>query len=314
MADRKFKIYISPSPHGVGANKCLHVGCYEDKHTRPISESIAKYLLNCDRFEVKVGAVNKNIYERIAEANKWGADLYIPVHTNACGDASVRYCLFMSWATTGKYATLYNNIFPYIDDVYDMKIYHRQAQNLIEINQPKAQVIYCEFGFHTNLEDCNKYIHNPDIFGKAFAKGLCKHYGVTFKDIAAPKPTPAPTKKDVLVVDGDWGPNTTKYLQKLLGTTQDGIISNQLNKCKKYLPAANTSSWKFGYLALGGSAMIKKLQKTIGITADGYAGEGTVKALQSFLKRKGYKPGAIDGIMGTQTVKALQMYINDQFK
>lgn len=304
------KIYISPSPHGVGANRCLHAGCYEDKHTRPISESMAKYLRNCG-FEVKVADAKMDIYARIAEANKWGANLYIPVHTNACGDASARYVLFLSWRTDGKYAKLYNNVLPYIDDVYDAKIYHRQGANLIEVNQPNAQTFYCEFGFHTNLEDCNKYIHTPDIFGKAIAKGICKHYGVTFKDIVAPAPTPA--KKGVLVVDGDWGQNTTKYLQKLLGTPQDGIISNQLNSCKKYLPAANTGSWKFGPIPYGGSAMVKKMQATIGATADGYAGEGTVKALQAFLKRKGYNPGAIDGIMGTNTVKALQMYINDQF-
>lgn len=312
MAERKFKIYLSPSNHGIGANKCLHSGCYEDKHTRPIAESISKYLLNCGRFEVKIAAANKSIYDRIKEAEAWGADLYIPVHTNACGTASARYCLFMSWNTNSKYAKLYNNILPYIDDVYDAKIYHKQAQNLIEINTPSMQSFYCEFGFHTNLEDCNKYIHTADIFGKAFAKGLCKHYGVTFKDIVAP--APVVTKKGVLVVDGEWGTSTTKYLQRLLGTTQDGIISNQLNKCKKYLPAAHTGSWKFGPIGYGGSAMVKKMQKTIGVKADGYVGETTVKALQDFLKRKGYNPGAIDGVMGTKTVKALQMYINDQFR
>lgn len=32
------KIYISPSNHGIGQNKCLRSGCYEDKHTRPIAE------------------------------------------------------------------------------------------------------------------------------------------------------------------------------------------------------------------------------------------------------------------------------------
>ena len=108
---------------------------------------------------------------------------------------------------------------------------------------------------------------------------------------------------------------TTKALQKLLGcSTIDGIISNQLNKCKVYLPAAHTGSWKFSKVGIGGSVTIKKLQSVIGATSDGYAGTGTVKALQSFLKRKGYVVGAIDGIMGTNTVKALQKYINDQLK
>ena len=40
------KIYISPSNHETGQNKCLRSGCYEDKHTRPIAEVCKKYLCN----------------------------------------------------------------------------------------------------------------------------------------------------------------------------------------------------------------------------------------------------------------------------
>ena len=116
------------------------------------------------------------------------------------------------------------------------------------------------------------------------------------------------------MVDGIWGQSTTKYLQKLLNTPQDGIISNQLNSCKKYLLNAHTSSWKFNAIGYGGSTMIKAMQKTLGVAADGYAGKNTIVALQNFLKRKGYNPGAADGLMGEKTVKALQMYINNQFK
>lgn len=308
---KKIKIYLSPSTHGKGANKCLHSGCYEDKHTRPIAESIKKNLERTGKFEVMIGDINKDIYERIKEAEAWGAVLYIPIHTNACGDKDVRYALFMSWRTDGKYAKLFNNILPYIDDVYDAKIYHRQATNLIEINTPDIQTLYVEAGFHTNKTDCDKFIHDPDVFGEALAKGLCKHYGVSYK---ASTPAPAPSAKDVLVVDGEWGKKTTLYLQKLLDcSVQDGIISNQLNKCKKYLPNAHKDSWEFEKKAEGGSVTIEKMQKVIGATVDGYAGEKTVEALQAFLKRKGYNPGAIDGIMGEKTVKALQKYINAQF-
>lgn len=319
MANKKIKVYLSPSTHGVGVNKCLVDGCYEDKHTRPMCESISRHLIATGMFEVKIGNINDNIYKRMAEAEKWGANLYVPVHTNAFKDPNSRYVLFMSWRTDGKYAKLYNNILPYIDDIYDGKIYHRQATNLIEIKVPKMQVIYCEFGFHTNKEDI-KYIHDPEIFGKAFAKGLCKHYGVAFTVPTPVKPTPKPqvpvTKpaaKNKITEDGIWGVGTTAALQKLLGcSTVDGIVSNQLNKCKVYLLAADTNSWKFSRIGVGGSVTIKKLQAIIGATADGYAGEGTVKALQAFLQRKGYVVGAIDGVMGTKTVLALQKYINSQ--
>lgn len=121
------------------------------------------------------------------------------------------------------------------------------------------------------------------------------------------------TTKKVIDEDGSWGINTTKYTQKFFGTTQDGIVSNQLTSCKKYLTAAHSGSWKFVSKSSSGSPMIKKLQAYIGVTADGLAGYNTVVALQKFLKNKGLYSGSIDGIMGTGTVKGWQKFINQQF-
>lgn len=121
------------------------------------------------------------------------------------------------------------------------------------------------------------------------------------------------TTKKVIDEDGIWGVSTTKYTQKFFGTTQDGIVSNQLTSCKKYLTAAHTGSWKFVNKSSSGSPMIKKLQAYVGVTADGLAGYNTVIVLQKFLKNKGLYSGSIDGIMGTGTVKGWQKFINQQF-
>lgn len=114
---------------------------------------------------------------------------------------------------------------------------------------------------------------------------------------------PTPTKKGI-TVDGVWGKDTTKAMQKWLGVTQDGIVSRQLKSCKKYLPSCSTGSWQFVILGLGGSAMIKALQKKLGVKADGYCGQATVKALQKFLGV------TADGVCGKNTVTALQKYLN----
>ena len=122
--------------------------------------------------------------------------------------------------------------------------------------------------------------------------------------------------KKVVDEDGIWGVSTTKYTQKLMGTTQDGIVSNQRKGAKKYLPAAQTTSWQFNKLLGGGSPMIKKLQAYIGMTSkecDGLFGIGSIKQFQTFLKNKGYYTGSVDGVMGTGTAKAWQKYLNAQF-
>lgn len=114
-----------------------------------------------------------------------------------------------------------------------------------------------------------------------------------------------------LTVDGTWGQKTTKAMQKALGTTVDGIVSNQLTSCKKYLEAASTASWAFYSSKRGGSPMVKALQKLVGATQDGYAGQATVKALQKWLNSKASAGLTVDGYMGAKTVKAVQKALNN---
>lgn len=306
------KIYLSPSNHGVNQNKCRHSGCYEDKHTRPIAEAAAKYL-KINGFNVIVADANRNMTGRCSDANKLGVDLYVPIHTNASSSASARYLLFMCIRTTGEYLKLFNCAKARMSKSYNGDVKFARRLDLYEINVPKAMTFYCEFGFHTNQYDCDNYIHNSDARGKELAQSICDYYGVVFKDIAPA--TVEPVKKKVLVEDGIWGIDTTKYTQKFLGTYVDGIVSSQRTNCKKYLPAAQTSSWEFKALG-SGSAMVKALQSHVGLTGknvDGLAGYNTVLTMQKFLKNKGLYTGALDGIMGYATVVAWQKYINSKF-
>ena len=115
--------------------------------------------------------------------------------------------------------------------------------------------------------------------------------------------TPTSSK---LSVDGSWGMATTKRTQQYLGTTQDGIVSNQPSSNKQYLPNAYTGSWQFkssGYSA--GSDMVRALQKIIGATVDGWFGKESVKKLQKFLGI------TQDGSMGSVTVSTWQKYLNE---
>lgn len=108
-------------------------------------------------------------------------------------------------------------------------------------------------------------------------------------------------------VDGSFGPATVRRTQQFLGTTVDGIVSNQPSSNKKYLYSAYDGCWEFkssGYSQ--GSDMVRKLQKLIGTTQDGWFGQASVKAFQKFL-------GVTqDGSMGPATVKAWQIYLNNR--
>lgn len=130
--------------------------------------------------------------------------------------------------------------------------------------------------------------------------------------ITTTKTTTTTTNTSKLTVDGSFGTATIKRTQKLLGTTQDGVVSNQPSKYKQYLPAA-TSAWQFkssGYT--GGSTMVKKLQKLVGVKQTGYCDKNTVIALQKFLNKAKFSCGSADGYMGKKTVKAWQNYLNSK--
>ena len=119
--------------------------------------------------------------------------------------------------------------------------------------------------------------------------------------------------KEKLEVDGIWGQATTKASQEVLKTPVDGIVSNQSENQKQFLPAASTSSWQFKPSSqASGSALISAIQKLVGANQDGVAGYQTVCAMQTFLKQKKYYTGNVDGIMGSNTVSAWQCYIRDQ--
>lgn len=295
-------IYLSPSNHGVGANRCLHAGCYEDKHTRPIAEAIKKHL-PAKHFKVVIAGEGTSMVQRVAESDFAKADIHMPIHTNASSDKDTRYLMFMFYDDNSTYREMFDLIAAPLEKVYGKQAVFDVRRDLYEVNQPRAKTFYCELGFHTNKQDCDDFIHNPDLVGKALAQGVCNYYGVDMVEPEVPK--------KAVDEDGLWGQTTTRHTQRILGCPViDGIVSNQLNSCKKYLPNMLAVSWEFQNTARGGSATVKALQKLVGTEADGYMGIESVKAMQRFLQKHGLYKGAIDGIAGTGTVTAWQKYIN----
>lgn len=173
--------------------------------------------------------------------------------------------------------------------------------------------ILIETCFIDNAEDMKRYKTNLyAIWGKV-AKTVCSYYGIKEKAsngqavTIKKKPTKKATSK--IDVDGSWGQATTRLAQKVLGTSVDGVVSNQPMANKQYLPNCSTYSWQFkdsDYRS--GSEMVRAMQRLVGASVDGFCGENTVKALQRFLKI------TVDGSCGFKTVSAWQKYLNSKVK
>lgn len=121
--------------------------------------------------------------------------------------------------------------------------------------------------------------------------------------ITPPKPS-TPAKGD-LAVDGFWGGTTTRRLQKVLGTTRDGIVSSQ-NRAYKAANPGLTTGWQWEARPKG-SRVIAALQNRLGSYPDGILGPDTIRDLQRHLGTP------VDGVLSRESraIMALQRRLNE---
>src|SRR5699024_10853357 len=131
-----------------------------------------------------------------------------------------------------------------------------------------------------------------------------KKHGVAVDGTPGPDTYKALTKKSKganIKVDGKWGTDVTKGLQRVFGTPVDGKLSGQLKNSVTNALYSNTAT--FGG---GGSVVVRAMQKKLGVTADGLLGPSSIRALQ---KRMGTP---VDGKLSkvSPMVKELQRRLN----
>ena len=119
------------------------------------------------------------------------------------------------------------------------------------------------------------------------------------KASAATTATVAAPSVPQIAVDGVIGPATVRKWQQVMGTTVDGVVSNQVDV--SYRPALRAVNHNKPY---GASLLVKAVQRTLGVTADGLLGPQTIKAMQRHLGV------TADGILGPATAGALQTRLN----
>lgn len=106
-----------------------------------------------------------------------------------------------------------------------------------------------------------------------------------------------------LVVDGYWGPETTRALQRHYGTIVDGEIWHQRPHSAQ--PAC-TAGWFYDWTYMG-SRVIRALQQDLGVPDDGLLGGITIRALQRRLGTPA--DGRLDA--PSRCVMALQRALNE---
>lgn len=166
------KIFISPSEQF--GNKYTGVDTTEGEQMGLLGKLVDEKLRKAG-FETKL-MHQYTMSEKVKAADKWGADLYICMHTNA-GGGNGTHIFYWSKASKGYAAGLniFEQLAPITPGTNDKMI---QEQTFYEIKYPNAPVVYIETEFHDNKSLALWIVdHLPEIADQIVA-GVCTFYGV----------------------------------------------------------------------------------------------------------------------------------------
>ena len=182
------KVYLSPSNQP--RNMCA-LGHSEKVHCEELVQRMIPLLIQRG-IEYKVKSPSASLSG--AEAKAWGADLYLPLHTNAY-NRSTRGSRFGyadgrtdSMKACQIFRDNFKRIYPFPDKV------KTAVYNFAEARNPHCPSVYCETIFHDALADAQWFHDNMDRIALNFVESIV----LVSQAQIPPKPT-VPPKEEIIV-------------------------------------------------------------------------------------------------------------------
>lgn len=213
------KVFLSPS------DQTKNLYAYGNTNESVVCKEIAEL---CKEALIRSGVEvmlmhNCSMSSASSKANEWGADLYIPIHTNAFnGKVGGTRMFYYVGSTNGKKAceAIYKYLAPLTPGTSESIT---SRKDLYELRVPNAPTAYVEADFHDNPEIAKWIIEHKLEIAEAIAQGACDYLGVKYK--ASSKPT-ANTDTLYKVQVGAYAikANATKMLDALKAAGFEGFI------------------------------------------------------------------------------------------
>lgn len=171
------KIFLSPSDQT--RNRYASGNTSEAIQCGKIALALEDALMRCG-FAVRLMHYH-DMAAKCASADAWCADLYIPIHTNACnGEVSGTRIYTYDNTGEGRKAGLciYQNLAPLTPGKSDNI---SADASLYEIRKPAAPTVFCECEFHDVPETARWIITHTKTIAEAICKGVCEYFEVPYK-------------------------------------------------------------------------------------------------------------------------------------
>lgn len=207
------KIFLSPSNQT--DNAYAYGNTNEAAQCGRIGDAAKTALERCG-FEVRMDKLG-TLAEKVSQSNAWGADLHIPIHTNAFNKKVTGTRMFYYSSGSNSYKAckaIYDVLAPITPgNSENIKAY----PTLYEMKHTTASSVYIEVDFHDVADIAKWIIEHPVEIGEAICKGVCNFYGVTYK-----APTASTTEKKETTT-------TATTASKTLYRVQVGAYSKKAN-------------------------------------------------------------------------------------
>lgn len=197
-----YKIALSPEDRSTNTYhpQALYQGRSTNEHEQMCrcADLLEKELLRCG-FAVK-NMQYGNMYDRVADGNGWGADLYIALHTNGFDGtvAGTRVHCYPSDKSRKIGKLIQDRIAPLSPGKSEKLV---ESSGLYELKATKMAAVLPEFGFHDNREEAQWLVDSMDEIARETAMAVCDFFGVTY--VPEEEITPAVTFEVRQVVNGE---------------------------------------------------------------------------------------------------------------
>ena len=169
------KVYVSPSSQT--DNRYAYGDTTEAAVCREISIYLVEALERCGI--TAITNVQKDMYGRVPESIAWGADLHIPLHTNAFNKSTQGTQVYYKTDAGKKVArAIFNQLAPVVPGTGGDSV--RKMTDLYELNKSKATVAYIEAAFHDSASGAKWIIEHKVDIAEAICKGVCDAYGINY--------------------------------------------------------------------------------------------------------------------------------------
>ena len=185
------KIYIdqghNPNPPNTGAEGN---GYREQDISYAVGQSLATLLRNDGRFEVRLsrptastqlGTSNaSSLRVRVEDANSWGADYFISIHTNASVSQSAVGTEVLVYSSPSPSASLADDVLREVTEITGFPSRGVKLRpGLYVLRKTSMPAILVELGFISNPYEASFMANNPSLFAQGIYGGLLDYLSLS---------------------------------------------------------------------------------------------------------------------------------------